>query len=98
MPTYDYHCEACGHQLEMFQSISESPKRKCPRCGRSKLKRRIGAGAGIIFKGSGFYQTDYRSDSYKQAADSDKPASEPAKDDAKPKGEAKKKKKQTDGE
>jgi len=97
MPTYDYRCEACGKKLEVFQSITDSPKRKCPKCGRAKLKRQIGAGAGIIFKGSGFYQTDYRSDSYKKGADSDKPASEPAKDDAKPKSEAKKKKKEKTG-
>lgn len=72
MPTYDYVCDACGHALEIFQSISEAPKKKCPACGRSKLARRIGAGAGFLFKGAGFYKTDYRSDSYKagQRADS----------------------------
>jgi len=64
MPTYDYVCNACGHALEIFQSMSESPKRKCPSCGKSKLERRIGAGAGFLFKGSGFYLTDYRSKSY----------------------------------
>ena len=68
MPTYDYRCEACGHELEVFQSITASPKRKCPECRRLKLKRIIGMGAGIIFKGSGFYETDYRSDSYKADA------------------------------
>lgn len=72
MPTYDYDCGACGAALEIFQSMSESPKRKCPECGKLKLKRRIGAGAGILFKGSGFYETDYRSKSYKQAAEADK--------------------------
>jgi putative FmdB family regulatory protein len=66
MPTYDYVCESCGHQLELFQSMSESPRRKCPACGQQKLRRRIGAGAGILFRGSGFYQTDYRSSSWKQ--------------------------------
>jgi putative FmdB family regulatory protein len=71
MPTYDYRCEGCGHELEIFQSITESPKRKCPECGTLRLKRVIGSGAGIIFKGSGFYQTDYRSESYKQAAQAD---------------------------
>ena len=76
MPTYDYECRACGAALEIFQSITESPKRKCPKCGELKLSRKIGTGAGILFKGSGFYQTDYRSDSYKQAAKADKPAAE----------------------
>ena len=71
MPTYDYVCEACGAQLEIFQSMSESPKRKCPECGALKLQRQIGAGAGIIFKGSGFYETDYRSESYKKGAKAD---------------------------
>ncbi|MBM3977261.1 MAG: zinc ribbon domain-containing protein [Planctomycetes bacterium] len=65
MPTYDYACQACGHALEIFHSMKEAPKRKCPKCGKNKLERRIGGGAGVIFKGSGFYTTDYRSDSYK---------------------------------
>ena len=82
MPTYDYDCEACGAKLEIFQSMSESPKRKCPECGKLKLKRRIGSGAGILFKGSGFYETDYRSSSYKQAAEADKKSSSPS--EAKP--------------
>ena len=73
MPTYEYRCKACGHELEIFQSITEGVKRKCPSCGKSKLERLIGTGAGIIFKGSGFYQTDYRSSAYKEAADADKP-------------------------
>ncbi len=77
MPTYEYLCEACGHEFELFQSMSASVKRKCPDCGKLKLKRLIGAGAGVIFKGSGFYQTDYRSDSYKKAADAEKKAAEP---------------------
>ena len=63
MPTYDYICESCGHELEVFQSMTASLKRKCPKCGKSTLKRQIGSGAGIIFKGSGFFQTDYRSES-----------------------------------
>ncbi len=71
MPTYDYECQACGHTYELFQSIKAAPVRKCPKCGKSKAKRLIGMGAGVIFKGSGFYQTDYRSDSYKKAAASD---------------------------
>src|SRR3954465_2885801 len=76
MPTYDYKCKACGHTLEIFQSMTESPKRKCPHCGKNALERLIGTGAAILFKGSGFYQTDYRSDSYKKAAEADKPAGE----------------------
>ena len=68
MPTYDYKCDACGHAFEKFQSISASPLKKCPSCAQNKLKRLIGTGAGVIFKGGGFYQTDYRSESYKAAA------------------------------
>lgn len=77
MPTYEYRCAACGHEMEEFQSITAAPLKKCPACGKSKLKRLIGTGAGIIFKGSGFYETDYRSDSYKQAAKADKEAGAP---------------------
>jgi putative FmdB family regulatory protein len=80
MPTYDYVCEACGHELELFQSMSEAPKRKCPACGKLKLTRRIGGGAGILFKGSGFYQTDYRSSSYKKGEEKAKEATKPASD------------------
>ena len=72
MPTYDYECDACGQAFEMFQSMKASPIRKCPKCGKLKVRRLIGTGAGIIFKGSGFYQTDYRSESYRQAAQKDK--------------------------
>jgi len=79
MPTYDYRCESCGHELEEFQSMSESPRRKCPACGRMKLRRVIGSGAGIIFKGSGFYQTDYRSRSYRKGMQSEKKARESTK-------------------
>jgi putative FmdB family regulatory protein len=81
MPTYDYQCEACDHEFELFQQMSDSVKRKCPECSKLKLKRLIGTGAGVIFKGGGFYETDYRSDSYKKAADADKKASEPKKAD-----------------
>ncbi len=76
MPTYDYECTACGHTFEQFQSITAPAVRKCPQCKKLKVKRLIGAGAGIIFRGSGFYQTDYRSDSYRKAASNDKPATE----------------------
>jgi putative FmdB family regulatory protein len=76
MPTYDYKCANCEHQWEEFQSITAKPKRKCPECGKLKAKRMIGPGAGIIFKGSGFYETDYRSSSYNKDAAADKKASE----------------------
>jgi len=83
MPTYDYRCGACGHEFEAFQSITAKPLRKCPECGHNTLSRLIGTGGGIIFKGSGFYQTDYRTESYRKAAQADKsPASTP-KDTAK---------------
>jgi len=84
MPTYDYRCKACGAELEIFHSMADKPKRKCPECGALKLERQIGAGGGILFKGSGYYQTDYRSDSYKQAQAADKPSadSSPSKDGA----------------
>ena len=71
MPTYEYHCDACDHHFDEFQSMSEKPLKKCPECKKSKLRRIFGAGAAIIFKGSGFYQTDYRSESYKAAAKAD---------------------------
>lgn len=71
MPTYDYACDACGHEFELFQTISAPVKRKCPECKKQKLRRLFGTGAAIMFKGSGFYQTDYRSDSYKKAAAAD---------------------------
>jgi len=75
VPTYDYKCDACQHQWEEFQSIKADPIKKCPSCGKSKARRQIGGGAGLIFKGTGFYLTDYRSDAYKKAAEADKKAS-----------------------
>ena len=60
MPTYEYVCAKCGHELEAFQSMKDAPLRKCPSCGRLQLKRQVGAGAGLIFKGAGFYITDYK--------------------------------------
>lgn len=74
MPTYEYACDRCQHRFEEFQSITAKPLKKCPRCGKNTLKRLIGTGAGMIFKGSGFYTTDYRSESYKKAAEAEKPA------------------------
>lgn len=71
MPTYDYVCKQCGHEFELFQQMSDAVKRKCPECGQNKLERLIGTGAGVLFKGSGFYETDYRSDSYKKAAEAE---------------------------
>jgi putative FmdB family regulatory protein len=71
MPTYDYACAGCGHRLDVFQSIKDAPLRKCPKCRKPRLKRLIGAGAGVIFKGSGFYSTDYRSPSYETSKKSD---------------------------
>ena len=76
MPTYDYRCDACDHEFELFQSISDSHKRKCPECGKLKLRRLFGTGAAIVFKGSGFYETDYRSESYKKGAEAAKKAKE----------------------
>lgn len=72
MPTYEYMCENCGNEFEQFQTIKARPIRRCPKCGKNTLKRLIGVGAGVIFKGSGFYQTDYRSESYKKAEKSEK--------------------------
>lgn len=71
MPTYDYECSACEHRFEHFQKITDDPLAVCPKCKRKKLIRLFGTGAAVMFKGSGFYQTDYRSESYKRAASSD---------------------------
>lgn len=105
MPTYDYVCSACGHEMEAFQSMKDSPLRKCPQCKRMKLSRKIGLGAGLIFKGSGFYETDYRRPAEKKDGGGDseaKPESKPGaqaegkggdskKTDSDAKGSAKKK-------
>lgn len=87
MPTYEYVCDACGHAFELFQGIKEPVKRKCPKCSALKLRRLLGTGAAVIFKGGGFYETDYRSESYKRGADAEKKAAEP-KTEASDKGEA----------
>lgn len=83
MPTYDYLCDGCGHAFELFQSMTDPVKRTCPKCKKKKLRRLIGAGGAIVFKGSGFYKTDYRSDSYKKgaAAESGSGSSEQGKSD-----------------
>ena len=77
MPTYDYRCDACGLEFELFQQMSAPVKKKCPECSKLKLKRLIGTGSGVMFKGSGFYETDYRSDSYKKAAKADRESTKP---------------------
>ncbi|MBL8750246.1 MAG: zinc ribbon domain-containing protein [Planctomycetes bacterium] len=76
MPTYEYLCKACGHRFDEFQSMSAKELRKCPACKKNALDRLIGAGSGVIFKGSGFYQTDYRGASYSSDAkkDTDSPS------------------------
>jgi putative FmdB family regulatory protein len=81
MPTYEYSCQKCGQTFEAFQSMRDEAFRECPKdlCrlpkwGHGKVKRLLGTGAGLIFKGSGFYTTDYRSDSYKEAAKKESPA------------------------
>jgi len=72
MPTYDYECKACHHRFEEFQGIKDGVLRKCPECSKLKLQRLIGSGGALLFKGSGFYITDYRSKSYQDKAKSDK--------------------------
>ena len=83
MPTYEYQCENCGHEFEKFQSITSNPLKKCPECKKMKLNRLIGIGGGIIFKGSGFYETDYRSENYKEGKKNAKPKTESKGDDKK---------------
>jgi putative FmdB family regulatory protein len=78
MPTYDYRCKSCDHTWELFQPITAKPVQECPECGKATANRIIGPGAGIIFKGSGFYQTDYRSESYKKGAEAAKKSEEKA--------------------
>ena len=95
MPTYEYECQKCGHVFEKFHGISDPPPKTCPKCKSRRVKRKIGAGAGILFKGSGFYQTDYRSDSYHKEAKKEKSAKEPKdtpKKESKAKSETPKKK------
>ncbi|MCA9064066.1 MAG: zinc ribbon domain-containing protein [Planctomycetaceae bacterium] len=82
MPTYEYRCSACNNEWEEFQSIKADPTKKCPKCKKNKAERIISSGGGLIFKGSGFYITDYRSDSYKKGADAAKKASESSSGDS----------------
>lgn len=90
MPTYEYRCKACGHEFEEFQSITAPVLKKCPSCAKLKLERLIGIGSAVMFKGGGFYETDYRSESYKAAAKADSDASKPKSDsDSGSKGESK---------
>lgn len=91
MPTYDYKCNACSHTFEHMQSMKDKPLKKCPKCGKPALERLIGTGAAVIFKGGGFYQTDYRSEAYKKSAEAENKPADPkpeskadAKSDAKP--------------
>jgi putative FmdB family regulatory protein len=91
MPTYEYQCQKCGHQFEVFQSIKDKPKKTCPEC-KGRVKRLLGTGAGLLFKGSGFYITDYRKPSYKEAHKKETGSASPAKPAAKetPKATSKK--------
>ena len=107
MPTYEYECETCGHQFEFFQSmnarrLSRCPKDVCPASeekakGKGKVRRLLGTGAGLIFKGEGFYETDYRSDSYKQGAEKAASAEKTSSSSSSSGGKKKDKKKSTSG-
>jgi putative FmdB family regulatory protein len=88
MPTYEYKCNACGNRFEKFQSMSSPPIKKCPKCGKNKVQRLIGTGAGLIFKGSGFYITDYRDSGYKESAKADSAGGGDAKSESKPETKA----------
>jgi putative FmdB family regulatory protein len=76
VPTYDYRCGACNHTWELFQSMTAQPVKACPSCGKKRAERLIGMGAAVVFKGGGFYQTDYRSEGYKKAEQAEKAAAE----------------------
>ena len=88
MPTYDYECGACGRTVEIFHSMTEEPRRKCPECGKLKLKRLLGTGGGFLFKGEGFYITDYRSSDYKAQAKAESDAASSSKSDSSSKSES----------
>lgn len=91
MPTYDYVCDACGHEWELFQKITDHPVKTCPECKKRKAVRQFGTGAAVMFKGSGFYETDYRSESYKKDAKKDSKSSESGSDAKSSKSDAKSK-------
>lgn len=91
MPTYEYQCPKCGHRFERFQAMSDPPVKTCPKCKGRKVKRMIGTGAGILFKGSGFYATDYRSEGYQKDAKGDRPDPKPAAKETKDKPDKPKK-------
>ncbi len=80
MPTYDYQCDACDASWELFQKMTDEPIKKCPECGKNKARRLFGIGAAVMFKGSGFYETDYRSKSYEKSAEADKQAAKDSSD------------------
>lgn len=87
MPTYDYKCKKCSHLWEEFHSIKAAPSKKCPACGKNAAERQISSGGAILFKGSGFYLTDYRSDNYKKGAAADASSSAPPKAESSSKSE-----------
>lgn len=89
MPTYEYACRKCGHEFEKFQNISDEPVKRCPKC-KGKVVKQFSAGAGLLFKGAGFYQTDYRSESYKKGAKSESQTSSGKKDSGSPDSKASK--------
>ena len=89
MPTYDYECSACGQTVEIFHGMTEEPKRKCPECGKLKLKRLLGTGGGFLFKGDGFYITDYRSSDYKAKAKAESEAASSSASSASSSGDSK---------
>lgn len=88
MPTYEYECLKCGHRFEVFQKMTDLPRKRCPKC-RGKVRRLVGSGAGMIFKGTGFYATDYRSQSYKDQKKKESGTAPKAKDESKPKAKPK---------
>ena len=88
MPTYEYECTSCSHTFEKFQPITADPLKKCPKCGK-KIRRLLGSGGGLIFKGSGFYSTDYRSPTYSEKAKKDKEGGAPKTDSTAAKAETK---------
>ena len=88
MPTYDYICDACQHEWELFQRITEDHIKKCPACKKNKAVRQFGTGAAVMFKGSGFYETDYRSESYKKSAAADKKKTDSSSSDSSSKSDS----------